>query len=137
MQLSNTSKYAIRILSYMARQEREYVHKSNELAQSLDISYKFLTKIMTELVKGEFILSIRGREGGFQLNHPASSITILDILKHFQELTDFHTCILGNGACNPHKKCILHDKWASPRQEIKNMFATTTIDIVNSGDFKL
>ena len=121
----------------MARQDSEYLYKSNELAKTLDISYKFLTKIMTELVKGKFVLSIRGREGGFKLNNPAASITVLDILKHFQALTDFHTCILGNGACDPNNKCILHDKWAAPRKDIRKMFATTTIDIVKSEDFKL
>jgi len=137
MQLSNTAKYAIKILSYMAKQEHDYLSKSKELASTLDIPYKFLTKIMTALVKGDFIISVRGREGGFKLNAPATSITILDILNYLGELADFHTCILGKGLCNPKEKCMLHDEWANPRRMIKEMFASTSIDKINSADFKL
>jgi len=50
MQLSNTSQYAIRILAYMADQKDSKLMNATELADALYIPYKFLTKIMTELV---------------------------------------------------------------------------------------
>ena len=137
MQLSNTSKYAVRILSYIANTKDEKLQHAKELSEILEIPYKFMTKIMTELVKSEFIISVRGREGGYKLAREASSITILEILNSFNELTHYHECILGSGACNPSKKCILHDKWAEPKHLIKKMFQETTLHNVNIEDFKL
>ena len=89
MQLSNTSKYAIRILSYITKNEDKKLQNAKELSEILEIPYKFLTKIMTDLVKKEFILSIRGREGGYKLARSASSISVLDILNAFNELTHY------------------------------------------------
>lgn len=136
MQLSNTSKYAIRILSYIAKNEDKKLQNAKELSEILEIPYKFLTKIMTDLVKKEFILSIRGREGGYKLARSASSISVLDILNAFNELTHYSECILGSQTCNPQKKCILHDQWAKPRAMIKQMFSETTLEKIEGEDFK-
>ena len=137
MQLSNTSKYAIRILSYIAKNEDKKLQNAKELSEILEIPYKFLTKIMTDLVKKEFILSIRGREGGYKLARSASSISVLDILNAFNELIHYNECILGSQTCNSQKKCILHDQWAKPRAMIKQMFSETTLEKIEGEDFKI
>lgn len=137
MQLHNTSQYAIRILSFIANAESEKLQSAKEIAESLDISYKFLTKIMMELVKADFIVSVRGRDGGYKLAKEASEISILDILNHFNELDGYKECILGSGSCNAKKKCILHDKWLEPKGLIKNMFEETTLDKFDSQSMKI
>jgi len=137
MQLSNTSKYAVRILSFIANIKGEKLQNSKDISEQLEIPYKFLTKIMTELVKLGFVISVRGREGGFKLAREASEITILEILQGFNELTHYNDCILGIGRCNPHNKCILHDKWAEPKKMIKKMFQETTLLNVEVADFKI
>ena len=137
MELSNTSKYAVRILSYIANSKNEKLQHAKEISEILQIPYKFMTKIMTILVKSNYIVSIRGREGGYRLAREASSITILEILNSFNELTNLNECILGSGSCNSRKKCILHDKWLEPKNLIKKMFQETTLDKANIEDFKV
>ncbi|HIE16178.1 MAG TPA: transcriptional regulator, partial [Bacteroidales bacterium] len=66
LQLSNTSKYTIRILAYMVNHKDSPLISAKELSDKLEIPYKFLTKIMRELVSVGFIESIRGREGGYK-----------------------------------------------------------------------
>ncbi|QSZ42800.1 Rrf2 family transcriptional regulator [Sulfurimonas aquatica] len=136
MQLHKTSQYAIRILSYIANSS-DTLLSAKVLSETLDISYKYLTKIMTELVNGGFILSIRGREGGYKLVKSASEITILEILNYFKELEEYNECILGTGFCNPNNKCILHDQWLEPKGLITKMFAETTLDNFDSEHFKI
>ena len=137
MQLSNTSKYAVRILSFIASAADTKLQNSKNIAEQLEIPYKFLTKIMTELVKLEFVISIRGRDGGFKLAKEASEITILEILNGFNEFAHYHDCILGMGACNPHNKCSLHDKWIEPKKMIKKMFEETTLVNMDVANFKI
>ncbi len=137
MQLNNTSKYAVRILSYIANNSDDTLKNAKELSHVLEIPYKFLTKIMTELVKLEFVVSIRGREGGFALAKNPAEVTILEVLNSFNEFTHYNDCILGIGACNAHKKCILHDKWIEPKNMIKKMFKETTLLNVNPADYKV
>jgi len=139
MQINNTSQYAIRILSYIAKNDTDNLLSAKELSKALDIPYKFLARIMTDLVKSDFIVSIRGREGGFKLAREASSISVLEVLNAFNEFTDSDKCILGIGFCSgadSDLKCILHDKWAEPRDMIRKMYEETTIENIEGLKFK-
>lgn len=137
MQLHNTSQYAIRILSYIAKDNNDHLYNAKELSTILKIPHKFLTKIMTELVKHEFILSIRGREGGYKLAKPASTISVMDILDKFNDHLNDEQCILGIGICDSKNKCALHDQWIQPKCMIKQMFEKTTLEKLEGEDFKV
>ena len=137
MQLLNTSQYAIRIMSYIANNSEDPLCNAKELSETLNIPYKFLTKIMSDLVKAEIILSIRGREGGYKLSKPASSITIMDILDIFNEYSHHGQCVLGIGKCDGTNKCSLHNQWVKPQKLIQKMFEETTLDTLDGKDFKL
>ncbi len=134
MQLSNTSQYAIRILAYITDKKGSQLINATELAQSLDISYKFLTKIMTELVKADFIESIRGRDGGYRLKRSASQIMVDDILNLFNDSIRDEQCVLGIGFCNGMCKCALHDQWMEPKLLMQKMFRKSSLeDIAGKG----
>jgi len=137
MQLHNTSQYAIRILSYIAKDDDGHLYSAKELSSILEIPHKFLTKIMTELVKYEFILSIRGREGGYKLAKPAADITVMEILGKFNDQINDEQCILGIGFCDSRNKCALHDQWAQPKNLIQEMFRETTLDKLTSKGCKI
>jgi len=136
MELSNTSQYAIRILSYMANNSKQ-LNNAKELSQILNIPYKFLSKITTKLVKTGFVVSIRGREGGFKLSKLPSEITITEILNNFNELNHQKECLLGIGKCDGSNKCGLHDQWAKPKKMIKDMFANTTLENLKKENYKI
>ena len=67
MRLSKTSEYALRILSFMAK-EPKALYSAKYLVESLNISDKYLRKLMTILSKADFIKSIQGRVGGYSFN---------------------------------------------------------------------
>ena len=137
MQLNNTTQYAIRILSYIAKYGDSRLYPAKELSETLSIPYKFLTKIMTELVKYDFVDSIKGREGGYKLSKPSKDISIHDILGSFRALPDDTKCVLGIGKCDGSNKCALHDQWLEPRNLIIKMYKDTTLDKLEDQDFKM
>ena len=137
MQLSNTSKYTIRILTYMANHKDESLISAKELSENLNIPYKFLTKIMTKLVSVGFIESIRGREGGYKFLKKASEITVRDILTLFNDSIKDEACILGIGFCDVKNKCALHDKWITSKRQLQKMFKESTIESIASEGNKI
>lgn len=137
MQLNNTSKYAIRILNYIANHSKGKLLSARELSEVLDIPYKFLTKIVTDLVKEGFIISIRGREGGNKLSRDPSEISLMQILNAFNEFNNQAECLLGIGSCDKKKKCALHDQWAKPKSDIEAMFSTTTLKDLDRKNIKI
>jgi len=134
MQLSNRSQYAIRILAYMADKKDSKLLNATELAKTLYIPYKFLTKIMTELVKSGLVVSIRGRDGGYKFEKKTSEIMVSDILTIFNDSIKDEQCVLGIGFCNGMCKCALHDQWVEPRYLMQKMFQESSLeDIAGKG----
>jgi Rrf2 family protein len=133
MILSNTSQYAIRILAYMADKKDSQLN-ATQLAEILYIPYKFLTKIMTDLVKVDLVESIRGREGGYKLKKKSSDIMVGDILDVFNDSIKDEQCVLGIGFCNGMCKCALHDQWMEPKLLLQKMFRESSLeDIAGRG----
>ncbi len=134
MQLSNSSQYAIRILAYMADNKDSKLLNATELAKTLYIPYKFLTKIMTELVKSGLVVSIRGRDGGYKFEKKTSEIMVSDILAIFNDSIKNEQCVLGIGFCNGLCKCALHDQWVEPKHLLQKMFQESSLeDIAGKG----
>ena len=135
MELNNTTQYALRLLNYINVANTKQLYSAKFLSEELGINYKFLTSIMTKLVKAELIESIRGREGGFKLLKDPKQIYIIDIITLFDDSFQKESCILGIDKCDEGKKCSMHDRWIKPKKMVYELFETTTLeDLKNSGD---
>jgi Rrf2 family protein len=118
----------------MADQKDSKLMNATELAEILYIPYKFLTKIMTELVKAGLVVSIRGREGGYKFKKKTSEIMVSDILDIFNDSVKDEQCVLGIGFCNGMCKCALHDQWMEPKHLLQKMFRESSLeDIAGRG----
>ncbi len=137
MHLSKTVQYAIRVLSYLHRYD-ESSHSVNVLHQELNLPYKYLTKMMTELVKKGLVNSSRGREGGLSLARDAHDIYLCDILEAIGESLEHERCILGFEKCDASNPCALHDQWVQPKEMIETMLSTTTLSsLIQNRETKL
>jgi len=130
MQLSKSSQYAIRILAYMANQQNSEVLSATELSEKLEIPYKYLTKLMTDIVKAGLVISVRGRDGGYSFAKPPSEILIENILEIFHDSIQDQQCVLGIGFCNTKCKCALHDQWMEPKLLMQKMFRESTLEAI-------
>jgi Rrf2 family protein len=133
MHLSKTSKYAIKLLTHMAIHSDEQF-RSKELCQTLEIPYKYLSSIITNLSKAGIIHSSKGRNGGITFSKPLEEITLQEIID-ITENTTIHECVMGFGICKEDDKCVLHDSWKTPKESVINDFLSQTLlDIKNSSD---
>lgn len=126
MHFSKTMEYAIRVLLYLQHGSSQ-TFSASFLHKELDLPYKYLTKLMTQLEKKALVVSTKGRNGGFQLARDAQTIYLSDIFEAIEEPLDENRCILGFEKCNAANPCALHDKWIGPKQNIEEMLTTTTL----------
>lgn len=127
MNFSKTVEYSILILSYIAMHQEEKI-SSAALNETLKIPHKYLTKLITILVKAGLINSQKGRNGGIHLGKPASEITIALIMDALNENPQEGRCILGFEKCNPSNPCVMHNSWLEPRSLIDRMIHKTTLE---------
>ena len=127
--LSNTSKYAIRAVIYLA------IYSSptrkigiKKISEELGISTPFLGKILQLLVKHKLLDSAKGPHGGFSLKKPAIDISLMEIAEIMDDKEAFDDCLIRTTRCNHEAPCSLHDKIAPFRKGIKSLMLTESIE---------
>jgi Rrf2 family protein len=130
--LSNTSKYGIRAVIYLANQPDSDVKIGiKKISDDLDLPTPFLAKILQLLTKQKILSSTKGPNGGFSLLKDSKSITLLDIVTTIDGEDVFTNCILHNRPCSiVHKDrlpCALHEDYAKIGKEIMALFKKKTV----------
>jgi Rrf2 family protein len=130
--LSNTSKYALRGLIYLAKYEQEESRIGiKKISKDLNISSPFLGKILQNLVKEKLLVSTKGPNGGFSLARPPEEITLWDIVTNVDGEEYFTNCLIGLRACITHDPtkplCPVHIKYDDLRKQTASFYKGTTL----------
>jgi Rrf2 family protein len=125
--LSKTCIYGIRATLYVATQNSDKFMPINQIAEALDISFHFLTKILQLLTQQNIMKSYRGPNGGIALAKAPEDIFISDIIKAIDGDDLFKECILGLPGCGELQPCPMHDEWGNIRAQITYMFNKTSV----------
>lgn len=136
MLLSNTSQYAIRTISYMAI-EKNTIYAASYLVQKLNISDKYLKRILSQLAEKGILKSIQGRFGGYRLAKKPEKITLLEIIEAVEDKNKYFKCFLGFENCSDEKPCSLHRQWSPIRNNILTFLTNTSLDYVLSQQNKI
>ncbi len=126
MNLSKTSKYAIRVVSYMALKNQE-IYSATQLSEALQVSDKYLKRILTTLSNHAIIQSLQGRYGGFRLNKRINDINLYEIIDAVEDINKYIGCVLGFQYCSEENSCSLHKDWAPIQEKLTKFFKNTTI----------
>jgi Rrf2 family protein len=125
--LTRSAEYAVRALSLLALREGDSALHSAEIADALDLPPQFLTKILRRLKATDLVTSQRGRAGGFRLNRPADQISLLAVVRPFQDGLTGVECLLGQADCSDSDTCPLHDRLTGIRRSFHDLLAGTTL----------
>jgi len=133
MMLSNTCKYGIRAVIYLAWRAGEDKRIGiKTISNDLGIPTPFLGKIMQTLVRHKILKSSKGPHGGFSLGKPAGEISMLDIILIIDGSDLFDMCLVDVKSCAEIQKknspCTLHEAFEPVRKEIYRLFRDITIE---------
>ena len=81
MKVSSRTEYAcIAILELASRYDSANPARVRDLAQTHDIPLQFLVQILLQMKASGFVVSTRGKSGGYQLNRPPQQITLGEVM---------------------------------------------------------
>lgn len=130
MLLNQTQKYALKIIYYLAQHKGSIVSAST-LNCELQIPYKYLTQILTQLSKVNLLEVYKGKMGGFKFELEDKEVSLFQIVNAIGEIN--HTqCILNASKCNCSNPCFLHSKWEGIRDEIMDFLKKTSLSDLSS-----
>jgi Rrf2 family protein len=122
--LSNTSKYAIRAMIYLAlHADKDNKIGIKKISNDLSMPSPFLAKILQVLAKHKLLSSTKGPNGGFGLGKDPLKITLYEIVTIIDGNDIFDKCLISLRSCNEENiPCPLHKKYEPLRLEMKKLF---------------
>ncbi len=91
MRISTFTDYAFRVLMQAALRHPSKV-TIDEVAEAYGISRNHLIKVINELARAGFLVTQRGRSGGFTLARPANRIKVSEVVNFGEENQAFVEC---------------------------------------------
>jgi len=126
MNFNKTTEYAFRILSFMAQDENR-LYTVDEIFNKIQIPYRYLRKLMTNLTRSGLIVSIQGKNGGYKISKKTEDIKLLEILIAVDPAYLSGKCFFGFDSCAFQIPCIMHSKWTDLRTNINTILAGTSL----------
>ena len=98
MQLKNSTDYAIRIVCYLAAQER--MVSTSELSRKLNVSTNYVPAIAKKLKDAKIVTACEGTNGGYMLAKQLENISLMDILSCVEETMAINRCLEEDRFCS-------------------------------------
>ncbi len=99
----------------------------SSLASEMGASRNHLAKVLQQLVKYNFLKSVRGPSGGFVLNKPPDQISVLEIYEAIEGSIDLPECPLDRKVC-PFDKCLMNGLVTDVTMQFKKYFQEQTLE---------
>ncbi len=123
--LSEAASLAIHSMVLIAKSD---IHINvNILSKEMGASRNHLAKVLQQLVKQNYLKSVRGPSGGFVLNVNPAEISILDIYEAIEGKIETPNCPLDRQIC-PFDKCLMGGMVNSVTLQFKEYFKEQTLE---------
>lgn len=100
--LSRKTKYGIKALTYIAKQDKLMPVLISEISEKENISKKFLESILLDLKKFGLVGSKKGKGGGYYLLKDPKDISIANIIRFLDGPIALLPCV----SLNFYEKCV-------------------------------
>ncbi len=127
MYLSRPAEYALRAMTYLARQDPGARILTRDLAEAINVPAPFLSKIMRRLTAVGILDAKKGHHGGFVLAKPPARVRFIDILRAVDFEPALDHCLFGLGNCDSQNPCPLHPEWSALKGQIEQWARAHTL----------
>ncbi|HEX4846590.1 MAG TPA: Rrf2 family transcriptional regulator [Novosphingobium sp.] len=130
--LSQKTRYTIRALQHLADTVGQGPIRLDTIAEAQNIPRKFLTVILSEMVRAGLVISHRGRDGGYELGLAPVDIRYGDIIRLTRGSLALVPCASRNAYehcqnCLPEADCRLRALMLTLRDEMAAMLDRVTL----------
>lgn len=125
--ISKKTKYGLKALTYLARQENNIPVQIEVISKSENISQKFLESILLTLRKNGFLGSKKGKGGGYYLLKDPKDIMMSAIMRILEGPIAMVPCVSLNfyekcDDCPDENACAVHNLMIEVRDSTLNIF---------------
>ncbi len=126
LRIRKLTDYGTVLLAAMASRDEPWLTAS-ELAESTQLAYATVGKLLKLLVRANLLQSQRGAHGGYRLARAPESITALEILEALEGEIAVIECGLGSHRCTREGFCAVSPPWRRINRVLKETLAHMTL----------
>ena len=130
MKLTTKGRYAVMAMADLATYAKEKPVSLSEISIRQNISLPYLEQLFLKLRSEKLVKSLRGANGGYVLEKPASEIRLSNIILAVNEEVRTLNCKKESkrGCNNKLRKCITHNQWDKLDKHINFFFDSVKLD---------
>jgi len=130
--LSKKTKYGIKALTFLAKQEDKVPVQIAKISESENISLKFLESILLTLRKNGFLGSKKGKGGGYYLLRDPKNIKMTEVMRVLEGPIAMVPCVSLNfyekcDDCPDENLCAINKLMLKVRDNTLSIFRNTTL----------
>ena len=134
--LSKKTKYGLKALSYLAKQDQHVPVLISDISESENISKKFLESILLTLKKNGILASKKGKGGGYYLLKSPKDIKISTIIRLLEGPIAMLPCVSLNyyekcDDCISEERCSLNILMAEVRDSTLKILENKTLSLIH------
>ncbi len=128
MKISTKGRYALRLMMDIAIYGEDSPVRIRDISERQGISDKYLEQIIANLNKAEYVKSIRGPQGGYQLTMEPQKYTVGMILRLTEGSLAPVACMEEDGiSCEKQQGCATFELWKKIDDAVKNVVDNVTL----------
>ncbi len=127
--ISTKGRYALRLMIDVAAYSNGEVVSLKDISKRQDVSIKYLEQVVSLLIKGGMLISVRGNNGGYLLAKKPSEYTAGDILRVAEGTLAPIACLQFDPIkCERQDSCSTIDFWRGYYKVINDYVDNITLE---------
>lgn len=126
MKLTKAFDYGMRLMIYLARNEKDAISSIRSISQDIDIPKSFLANIVHKLAGAEYIETVKGSHGGLRLKVAPDELTAFDIYQTLEGDIMLTSCQKPNG-CKHECYCGVRPLAEKVNDSIRSVLSDTSL----------
>lgn len=128
MRLSTRARYGVRLMLQLAESSGKKPVYLKDIANSEEISEKYLSQLMIPLKARGLVTTFRGVHGGYLLGKPASDISMRDIIELLEGVLTLVECVGDPDSCYKTDVCASRVLWSELSSVIFDFLGKYTLE---------
>ncbi len=137
MKISTKGRYGLRILLDLALHDEEKPRMIHQIAESQQISEKYISRLIIDLRRAGMVKSVRGAKGGYRIARKPESITLLEIVEVMEGPLLVVECLASGHECGRSSQCPTREVWMALSKDIRQCMAKIKLsDLIQKARIK-
>lgn len=127
LRISKLTDYGTVVMVALAKRVPDMC-SARDIAELTHLALPTVSKLLKRLAAAGLLVSTRGTTGGYQLQRPASQISVAAVIYALDEQRGLTECSTQHNACSLHRVCHIQNNWRAISSAIESALESVSLE---------